>query len=104
VQMRVVDRDHDRRRHGRERSVQCVVLSLLRLEDASVAQSEAIAGRVCQRRGVVPRVCCRRGRSPLDRRRTVVRRARACRRSPRSRSRPPRGSSPTATCPWASRP
>ena len=51
-----INRHHERRRHRLKGGVQGVVLALLRLEDASVAEGEASTRRVRQRRGVVCRV------------------------------------------------
>ena len=60
VQMRVgIDRDHERRRHHGEGCVQCVVLALLRLDDPSIREPEALTGRVRESRGVVGRVVVR---------------------------------------------
>ncbi len=51
-----IDRHDERRRHGREGRIQGVVLALLRLEDTSVVEREAITRRVREQRGVVGRV------------------------------------------------
>ena len=60
LQMRVgIDRHDERRRHRCEGCVQSVVLALLRLEDASVGEAEALTRRVCEQRGVVGRVVVR---------------------------------------------